>query len=760
MKHALTNAPVLALPDWSKQFEVVCDASQIGLGAVLMQDGRPLAFASRKLNSAERNYNTTEREMLAVVWAVGMWHPYLEYAQQNRDFTVVTDHNPNTFFKSQPILSRRQARWSEYLEQYRFKWQYRPGKNNVADPLSRHPDFTLACIMACEPQPVTVLPMLMEGNTRQARRRKAIKAKRQGEGGDANGSTIDVDTPLVDAIRLAYRHDNWFTQEHIEQFGLVKHEKLWWREATGQLVVPCDRAIRRRIMAQHHEPKFVGHPGQRKTLELIERLFWWPRMRADIDEFVATCDVCQRNKPSLQKPAGLLKPLPVPPARFHTWTMDYVVGLPETEDGNTEIMVMVEKLTKLSYLVPAPTGITAEQSALFFMKYVIAQHGMPMKVIHDRGKQFDSKFWQTVMSELGVDDASSSAHHPQTDGQTERVNRVMEDMLRNYVSSRQRDWDRLLPMVQFAINNAYHESIKTTPFELVYGCSPRTPMHLAVPRPYKEVVEYLDGDEVLRRQHRSGNNTRRGRAPAAERFTSQMQEAVVKARACLSAARDRQKLYADKNRRKVEYKVGDRVLLDTRNIKLKAVGTRKLLPKFIGPYTITKRINEVAFKLKLPHSLHLIHDVFHVSMFKLYKEDDERMPRPPQPVEIEGEFEFEVEAILGHRVSRRRGRPPRSQAAAGPALVRSFLIKWKDQGHEENSWEPESNLTNCPELLNEYLRLHGSEIAAEEARLRNATGVVTQAPAAKQPGRKRKAQQQAPSDRPQRERRRTVQFNE
>jgi hypothetical protein len=134
VKHALTNAPVLAPPELGKPFEVVSDASGVGLGAVVLQDGRPVAFESRKLSPAEQNYTVTEQQMLGVVHALKTWRCYLE----GSDFTVVTDHCPNTFLDTQVNLSRRQARWSEFLSRFKFDWEYRPGRTNVADPLSRN----------------------------------------------------------------------------------------------------------------------------------------------------------------------------------------------------------------------------------------------------------------------------------------------------------------------------------------------------------------------------------------------------------------------------------------------------------------------------------------------------------------------------------------------------------------------------------------------------------------------------------------------
>jgi hypothetical protein len=141
LKHCLTNAPLLVCPDVKKPYEVVTDASTVGIGAVLLQDSRPIAFESRKLSDAEKNYHTTEQEMLAVVHALKTWRYYLEGAT----FTVVTDHVSNTFFDTQPSLSRRQTRWSEFLQRFRpFQWSYKAGRTNIADPLSRYPVDTLA----------------------------------------------------------------------------------------------------------------------------------------------------------------------------------------------------------------------------------------------------------------------------------------------------------------------------------------------------------------------------------------------------------------------------------------------------------------------------------------------------------------------------------------------------------------------------------------------------------------------------------------
>ncbi len=268
----------------------------------------------------------------------------------------------------------------------------------------------------------------------------------------------------------------------------------------------------------------------------------------------------------------------------------------------------------------------------------------------------------------------STAFHPQTDGQTERTNRILEDMLRHYVNPAQDDWDKHLATAQFAYNNAWQESINETPFFLNYGCHPRTPMSHGLPSPAQ------------------------ARVPAAYNFVKQMHASIEDAKRSLRAAQDRQKRYADEHRRDVEFTVGDKVLLSTRNIKLKAVGANKLMPKFIGPFAITDRINEVAYRLELPDNMKL-HNVFHVCLLKPYL--DNGKVQPPPVLVVDGEPEFETQAILDHR-DVRTGR--------GRTVHREYLIKWLGYGPEHNTWEPDKNLANCQTMLQQYLsELHATD---------------------------------------------------
>lgn len=634
VRQALTSPPVLAYPDFEKPFELIADASGVGLGAVLMQDGRPVAFESRKMTETEQRYPTTEQELLAVVHAFEVWRCYLESIRPMKH-TVITDHNPNTFFQTKAVLSRRQARWAETLGQYHFEWQYRPGRINVADPLSRHPDFTIGLINSIA---------------------------------DAGS----VDTPFVADCKAGYAQDPWFAEEaNTAKFGLEKIGDLWYKGEA--LVVPNTGNLRHQCLHECHDAPYSGHFGVTKTMLTLKRSFWWPSMRADVQQYVSSCDSCQRVKSRNDLPAGLLHPLPVPPDRWKSVSLDFVVELPPC-NGYDAILVFVDRLTKMVHLAPTTSTCTAVEAAKLFRDNVFRLHGFPTQVVSDRGPQFVSHFWTELMKLLDADIAMTSAHRAQSDGQTERVNRVMEDTLRHVITPTGDNWPDQLSMVEFAINNSYHESVRATPFQLNYGMHPHTPASVARSRK-------VATDTCLSQC----------KVPAAREFTQAMSELVAKAKLCMESAQKRQKSFYDPHHKHVSYKVGDMVMLCTANLKIKSVLPKKLLPRFVGPFRIIKEINEVAFQLELPDNMKC-HNVFHVSLLKPYIADA-RHSKPPPPDVVDGALEYEVDSILNHEV-RSRGRNRKR--------VIYYLVTWKGHGAEHNTWEPENNLTNCSELLQEY----------------------------------------------------------
>lgn len=419
-------------------------------------------------------------------------------------------------------------------------------------------------------------------------------------------------------------------------------------------------------------------------------------MAADVAHYVKHCKSCQRNKARQQLPAGLLQPLPVPGEPWQSVSMDFVVDLPKTPAGHDSITVIVDRLTKMVILNPGKKSDSATDVAKLFLKEVLARHGLPKTIITDRDPKFTGHFFRELVKLWGASQGMSSAFHPQTDGNTERVNRVMEDMLRHFVKPDQTNWDDLLPLVEFAINNSYHESIKSTPFLLNHGRAPNTPLKAVLKGALKE-----------------------SRVPLAAEFVQQMRDAHKQAANCLRDAQQRQKAYADQKRRDVEYKVGQKVWLSTKHITLKMVGTPKFLPKYIGPFKVIETVNRVAYKLELPPCIK-IHNVFHVSLLAEYFDDGRPHPAP-LPIITDHGLEYEVEAIIDHRYKKYGGHWNNQKTKKiGQKQVTEYLIHWAGYGEEDRTWEPDSNCRNCPDKVQEYWQAveHRQKVELAEQRLK------------------------------------------
>jgi hypothetical protein len=428
-------------------------------------------------------------------------------------------------------------------------------------------------------------------------------------------------------------------------------------------VIPDIPEVKLGIIWEMHDAPYSGHCGVTKTQEAIERLYWWPGLYTQVVKYVHTCHTCQRNKAPNQKPAGLLKPLRIPGQCWESMGMDYVVQLPVTKKGHDAIVVFIDRLSKMVHLVPTTTKVTGEGTAQLFFDNVFKLHGLPRDIVSDRDSRFTGKFTTELLRLLGTRQNMSTSFHPQTDGQTERINRVMEDMLRHYVGARHDDWDDCLAAAEFAINNSYQESINTTPFRLLYGIDPLIPLSIG----------------------------RESKVQKAQEFADRMTLGLAEAKKSMEQAQQRQKKYYDAHRRDVAYDVGDQVLLSTKNIKLKtpgvwtspevrvAHGSKKLMPKWIGPFPVTAIINPLAYRVELPDSLR-IHDVFHVSVLKPYRSDGRVQPPPPPDI-MEGEEYFRIDRLLDHRVK-----------GKGKNATHEYLVKWLGYGPEHDTWEPEAGV--------------------------------------------------------------------
>ena len=356
--------------------------------------------------------------------------------------------------------------------------------------------------------------------------------------------------------------------------------------------------------------------------------------------------------------------------------------MPVTEKGNDTLVVWVDRLTKYVTVMACKEAHTAEDFAQYTIDAVIYKWGCPESFVSDRDVRCTSKFWKSVTQTLGAERWMSTAFHPQSDGQTERMNISLEEVLRHYVSYNQGDWDSHIQMAAFAINNSYQSSTKSTPFMLNLGRNPRVPTVLT------EVTDLLERRFAMIRGTKS---------QAALRVTKQMYADLSKAKEYLRIAQQRQKSYADRKRVDKEFKVDDMVLLSTRNLKLKnderTTARAKLLPKYIGPYKILERVGKVAYRIKLPERCR-IHPVFHVSLLHAYNDPDKYPGAQMQacPLDwLDGDPTFEVERILDHRV-----------LFTGGKRSVTYLVKWCGFGTLYDTWEPEY----IPGMLDAYIAVH------------------------------------------------------
>ena len=678
--HHLTHAPTLCLPDPNKPYEVICDASGIGLGAVLLQNGRPIAFDSHIMNKAEQNYAATEQELLAVVRALQVWRCYLEGCV---GLTIVTDHKPNIYIDTSK-LTRRQVRWAEFLSKFSYELTYRPGRGNVADPLSRN--FSKPRVLAC---PMVRTTQGSPVETSEALQTSDVSFPTQGHDHVEYLTTHKSMAPLsrhalkediIAWIRSEYSHDPLFQGD----LGLGQLEQSHRTTSVdlqnglyiqnGKIMVPDNQELKLEIIRHHHDLPYSGHFGVAKTYASIGRDFFWQNLRTDVKAYVSACDTCQRDKSSNLRPAGKLLPLEIPARRWSSVSMDFITELPLTKDGHDCIFVIVDRLTKMVHFIPTVTTLSAEDVAKLYLENVFKHHGFPESIVSDRDARFTGNFWKELCRLVGIKQHMSTAFHPQTDGQTERVNRIVEEFLRHYVNPRQDNWDELLPLAEFAINNSKHASTNETPFYLNSGQHPLNPLTLTG----------KSGNRRSTLRGRSGSS----RLPAVEAFVRNISESLHQAKVHLRKAQDRQKSYADQKRREVVYEKEDQILLQTKNLKIKSSGSKKLLPKYIGPFKILDRIGTMAYKIELPAHMKC-HNVFHVSNLQPYRTDGRVQP-PPIPLVIDDDLQYEVDQVIDHRDIKR-----------GNRSKREYLLKWLGYGPEHNSWEPATNLL-CDELIKQY----------------------------------------------------------
>nr|AAX95912.1 retrotransposon protein, putative, Ty3-gypsy sub-class [Oryza sativa Japonica Group]ABA92473.1 retrotransposon protein, putative, Ty3-gypsy subclass [Oryza sativa Japonica Group] len=508
LKNRLISAPILILPDPKKGFQVYCDASKLGLGCVLMQDGKVVAYASRQLRPHEKNYPTHDLELATVVHALKIWRHYLFGTRTE----VYTDHKS---------LNR-------------------------------------GFVAALEAKP-TLIDQVREAQ---------------------------INDPDIQEIKKNMRRG--------KAIGFLEDEQ-------GT-----------RVKAEH------------------------------------------------QKPAGLLQPLKIPEWKREEIGMDFITGLPRTSSGHDSIWVIVDRLTKVAHFIPVKTTYSGSRLAELFMARIVCLHGVPKKIVSDRGSQFTSKFWKKLQEEMGSKLNFSTAYHPQIDGQTERVNQILEDMLRACALDFGGSWDKNLPYAEFSYNNSYQASLQMAPYEALYGRKCRTPLL------WDQTGErQVFGTDILRE---------------AEEKVKIIQER-------LRVAQSRHKSYADNRRRDLSFDEGDYVYLRVTPLRgVHRFHTKgKLAPRFVGPYKIVSRRGEVAYQLELPQSLAGVHNVFHVSQLKKCL----RVPTEEanlEQIEVQEDLTYVEKPIRILEIDERRTRN---------RVIRFCKVQWSNHSEEESTWEREDELKSA-----------------------------------------------------------------
>ncbi|GJP84341.1 hypothetical protein CLOP_g14407 [Closterium sp. NIES-67] len=632
LKTLLMSPPVLCIADPERPFEVITDASDIAIGAVLMQDFgnglQPIAYESRKMQSAERNYPVHDKEILAIVHAFKIWRCYVTGA----DVTVRTDHKSLQYLRAQPNLNPRQIRWLDYLESnFTYKITYKKGGNNIADALSKPsaqiaaalqrfyywPDmvtdvqrYVAACpicqrmksshqrptglLQPLEPPQrpwqhvtmdfVTGLPAGPSGNnavlvvvdrltkmahfapcrttiTAEETARLFISTVVRLHGIPAaiisdrdpkftskfwqdtwarygtrlqfssayhpqtDGQTERTNQTMEQLIRtncldrnkweealpmleFSYNNAPSATTNHSPfylNYGMdptvpisTNIESVYYlRSGTDRIWVPRYRLLRELLIQEVHDSNLSGHFGVDKTLKALQRFYYWPDMVTDVQRYVAACPICQRMKSSHQRLTGLLQPLEPPQRPWQHVTMDFVTGLPAGPSGNNAVLVVVDRLTKMTHLALCRTTITTEETARLFISTVVRLHGIPAAIISDRDPKFTSKFWQDTWAQYGTHLQFSSAYHPQTDGQTERTNQTMEQLIRTNCLDRNK-WEDVLPMLEFSYNNAPSATTNHSPFYLNYGMDPTVPISTNVESQVPRSQQFVEDLQTAR----------------------------------------------------------------------------------------------------------------------------------------------------------------------------------------------------------------------------------------------------------------------
>ncbi|KAM0028068.1 putative nucleotidyltransferase, Ribonuclease H [Helianthus debilis subsp. tardiflorus] len=418
----------------------------------------------------------------------------------------------------------------------------------------------------------------------------------------------------------------------------------------GRMVIPEKHDLRLKLIHEAHDTPIDGHGGFLKTYKRLSSRYYWLKMKQDVREFVQQCVICQQQKYQTLALAGLLQPLPIPDQIWEDVSMDFIAGLPPSSRFDT-ILVVVDRLSKYAHFICLSHPYTAKGVAAVFCKEIVRLRGFPRSIISDRDVVFLSNFWQELFRLSQTKLKLSTSYHPQTDGQTEVLNRCLEAYLRCFASEQPTKWSAYLPWAEYSYNTGYHTATGTTPFSAVYGREPPS------------LFPYVAGETK--------------NAELEQQLVDR--DAMIKLlRQNLQKAQDRMRNQANQKRRELMFQVGAYVFLKIQPYRQKTLAKRryeKLSPRFFGPYRIKRAVGPVAYELELPPEAR-IHLVFHISMLKPAHGSFSSVPTTPLPITKDWEIDLQPNSVITHRWVYEVGQP-----------VLELLISWCNRPIEESTWE-------------------------------------------------------------------------
>lgn len=621
LKEALTSSKTLAAPDYDKMFHVYTDASDVGIGAMITQydkDGaeRPILFDAKKLDKHQRNYDTRDRELLAVVHTLDKY----DYMLKDRPFIVYTDHKNLTHLENSRDKSKRLERWGEFLDRFDFDVRYIKGETNyIPDMLSRNSNFYLEWDTSFADDVV-----------------ESYKSKKKDE-----------------AFMTLSRRDDVVTDQNGLKYLITGED---------QRLILVDMKQIETVLHEAHATTIGGHVGKDRLGNKLKRSYYWHNFWSVIEKYVKACKICQKCKIESVK-QGFLKPLPIPNRPWKDISIDFLT-LPEAEDGCNNLLVIVDRFSKMVKLMPCTKQVTAEEAAEWFLNNIVCTFGAPQSIVSDQDSKFTSDLWVHVMKKMGTKMSLTQPGRAQANGQTEIMNKTIKEMITKEANER-KQWSSRIKLIEAAINTNVSTTTKLSPAAIVFGFEPKLPIS-------------TQSNNVL------------------DDFTETRKTNWSKARDNIVDAQIRQAHYHDRDKKNnVSYEVGDRIMVKRSRLNTAKFATSseipkelKLLPIYCGPFKVLEKMNDNNYKIQINNSNKKSRTI-HIADTKLWKDDDIFFKKSDK--DSDRDHAEEIEKIVAHR-TREYKHVSRTD----------YLVRFEGLSEDHDWWINSELLSDYEDIIQEY----------------------------------------------------------